>query len=496
MREITEQLHRVKIVVLGDLMLDRYLVGAVERISPEAPVPVLRWASERETAGGAGNVALNIVSLGAQARLIGVVGDDNEGRRLAHILQSAGVASDLVVDPQAPTISKTRVLAGHQQLLRIDQEIVCEPHQQAEQTILTKLSEAIAGADALIIADYAKGCLSDGILKNAIALGKQAGVPVLIDPKRTDFSAYAGATYIKPNRKELSLAARIDCSIAENISAASRKIISLTNSNVLLTRSEDGMSFYGTDGRDLHLPTEAMEVFDVSGAGDTVAACFTLALATGAPISSAMRFANVAAGIVVAKTGTATVTVAEILAAESAATPKDTIARGALVSWEEAEQIREQWKREGLSVAFTNGCFDLLHPGHIALLQGAAAHSDRLIVALNTDASVSKLKGPSRPVQSENARAEVMGAIRCVDLVVLFDQDTPLELIRLLVPDVLVKGADYTEEAIVGHNIVKNAGGRVERVELRQGQSTTRLIGRANDKSGVEQPAKQPAKLN
>lgn len=488
MREITEHLHRVKIVVLGDLMLDRYLVGAVERISPEAPVPILRWASERETAGGAGNVALNIVALGAQARLIGLVGDDEAGRRLTHILQSAGVTSDLVIDAQAPTISKTRVLAGHQQLLRVDHEIVNAPRPSVEQALLEKVSQAIADADALIIADYAKGCLSDGILGNAIALGKRAGIPILVDPKRADFSAYAGATYIKPNRKELSVATNVDCSIAENIRTASQNVIALTGSNVLLTRSEDGMSFFGTDGRDLHLPTEAMEVFDVSGAGDTVAASFTLAIATGSTISGAMRFANVAAGIVVGKTGTATVTVSEILAAESTSTTKDTVPHGALVSWEEAKAIREQWKRDGLTVAFTNGCFDLLHPGHISLLQGAAAHSDRLIVALNTDASVSKLKGPSRPVQSETARAEVMGAIRCVDLVVFFDQDTPLELIRLLVPDVLVKGADYAEEAIVGHDIVKNAGGRVERVELRQGQSTTRLIGRANDKSGAKLP--------
>ncbi|MDH7797808.1 MULTISPECIES: D-glycero-beta-D-manno-heptose-7-phosphate kinase [unclassified Beijerinckia] len=486
MREITEHLHQVTIVVLGDLMLDRYLVGDVERISPEAPVPVLRWSSERETAGGAGNVALNIASLGAHARLIGIVGDDEEGRRLARILQSAGVASDLVVDTQAPTVSKTRVLAGHQQLLRIDQEIICEPHQQVEAAILAKLSAAISDADALIIADYAKGCLSDSILRKAIALGKQADIPIIVDPKRFDFTAYAGATYIKPNRKELSLATKIDCSIPENIHAASQNVIAITGSNILLTRSEDGMSFYGTDGHDLHLPTEAVEVFDVSGAGDTVAACFTLGIATGATISGAMRFANVAAGIVVGKTGTATVTIAEILAAESAAAPTDTLPRGALASWEGAKAVREQWKSEGLSVGFTNGCFDLLHPGHISLLQGAAAHCDRLIVALNTDASVSRLKGPSRPVQSEAARAEVMGAIKGVDLVVLFDQETPLEIIRLLVPDVLVKGADYAEEAIVGNEIVKAAGGRVERIELRQGQSTTKLIGRANDKSGAK----------
>lgn len=490
MREITEHLQQVKIVVLGDLMLDRYLFGAVERISPEAPVPVLRWSSERETAGGAGNVALNIAALGARACVVGLIGDDEEGRRLTRILQSGSVTADLVVDTRGPTISKTRVLAGHQQLLRVDQEIVTEPHHEIENALLTKLAHAIVDANALIIADYAKGCLSDAVLKEAIALGRHAGIPVLIDPKRADFSAYAGATYIKPNRKELSLAARIDCSIAENIEAASQKVIALTGSNILLTRSEDGMSFFGTNGHNLHLSTEAMEVFDVSGAGDTVAACFTLALATGATVSSAMRFANVAAGIVVAKTGTATVTVAEILAAESAAA-RNTVPRSTLVSWEEAKRIREQWKLDGLSVAFTNGCFDLLHPGHIALLQGAATHSDRLIVALNTDASVSKLKGPSRPVQSENARAEVMSAIRGVDLVVLFDQDTPLELIRLLVPDVLVKGSDYAEDAIVGHDIVKAAGGRVERVELRQNQSTTRLVARANGQSDAMRPAEQ-----
>lgn len=470
------------IVVVGDLMLDTYLIGTIERISPEAPVPILRHALDREAPGGAANVAANICALGGSCRLLGVVGNDAAAERLVAMIRMAGADCRAVVSHDRPTITKTRVLAGTHQLVRIDREPSSPLSAETEDAIIRTASDILSGARMLVLSDYNKGCLSDRVLTSLFELARQHCVPVLVDPKRRDFSRYRGATYIKPNLAELSAATGISVDTIEGARAAAANVITSIDATVLLTRSEQGIAYFGRNGEEIVLPTQAREVYDVAGAGDTVAATFALAIAAKASPRHSILLANLAAGIVVSKAGTATASLGELREALRAIESRSEPPRTSHTDWMTARHIREAWRQEGLTVGYTNGCFDLLHPGHIAVLRAAARHCDRLIVGLNGDASVSRLKGPSRPVQSEEARAEIMSAIGCVDLVVLFDDDTPLQLIELLQPDVLVKGADYPEDQIVGADIVRSAGGRVERVELREGQSTTRLIQRTGAK--------------
>jgi D-beta-D-heptose 7-phosphate kinase / D-beta-D-heptose 1-phosphate adenosyltransferase len=473
-----------RIVILGDIILDGYIRGSVTRISPEAPVPVLRFSEESETAGGAANVALNIRALGGNPFLIGVVGQDDTARRLADLLAGQGIAADLVPSPDRPTTIKTRILAAQrQQMLRIDREVASPVPAEVETAILARVIAALDGAQALILSDYAKGCLTDRVLAGAIAAAAARDMLVLVDPKRRDFAAYSGASFIKPNLSELAAATGLDCSTDEAAASAARSLVAQTGASILLTRSERGMCLYSVDGsEEVSLPTAAREVFDVSGAGDTVIAAFALALTGEAGVRQAMRLANIAAGIVVSKSGTATVSRAEVETELTSRPPHGIPSAEAAILGREAAVARvRRWQAEGLTVGFTNGCFDLLHPGHIAILRGAAAECDRLVVGLNADASVSRLKGPTRPIQSETARAEVIAALAAVDAVTLFDEDTPLELIRALLPDVLVKGADYTEDQIVGADVVKAAGGKVARVALRDGHSTTRLVARSRD---------------
>jgi D-beta-D-heptose 7-phosphate kinase/D-beta-D-heptose 1-phosphate adenosyltransferase len=468
------------LLIVGDLMLDVYLAGHVARISPEAPVPVLRFLRETETAGGAANVALNVTALGGTARLLGVVGADEGAGRLAALMQRAGIMTDFVTADDRPTTTKTRVLAGqHHQLLRIDRETVAPLAPEAEAALIARIEAAAPGAGAVVLSDYGKGCLTDRVIAAAVAVARGAGVPVLVDPKRKDFAAYRGADYIKPNLAELAAATGIDCGTDAGAAAAAAAAMEATGAAILLTRSEKGMTLYAPDGETIAMATEAREVFDVSGAGDTVMATFALMLTGGASRAQAMRLANVAAGIVVSKAGTATASRAELEAALAARAPRQPVAPSPVLGWDEARARCDEWRQKGLRIGFTNGCFDLLHPGHIAILKGAAAACDRLVVGLNSDASVRRLKGPTRPIQAEAARAEVMGAIGVVDAVVIFDQDTPLELITHLMPDVLVKGADYAEDQIVGADVVRRAGGRVERVELVAGHSTTGLVARS-----------------
>ncbi len=466
------------ILVLGDVMLDGYASGGVERISPEAPVPVLRHLSHQEVPGGGANVAMNIAALGARPHLIGIVGTDSEGRRLNTLLRAAKVETRFVAAPDRPTIFKLRILAGNHQLLRIDKEDTRAHDPAVEDAVIAAALGLLPQMRAVILSDYQKGCLSDRVLAAVIAAARARDIPVIVDPKRADFSAYRGATYLTPNRGELARATGVVCNEDAHCREAARAAMAATGAGILLTRSEQGMSLFPVDGDEILLPTEAQEVFDVSGAGDSVVATFALAIVSGHPVPQALRLANFAAGLVIAKAGTATITEAELSVALDRSHHQPAVATG-LVSWQEALRIREEWRREKLTVGFTNGCFDLIHPGHIALLREAAQQCDRLIVALNGDASVQRLKGPTRPIQAEAARAEVMGAIAHVDLVVLFDQDTPYEVIDLLKPDLLVKGSDYAEDEIVGADIVKAHGGSVFRVDLRAGHSTTSLVARS-----------------
>lgn len=470
----------LSLAVVGDVMLDVYLSGSVTRISPEAPVPVLRSLAQSDTAGGAANVALNIVALGGKAHLIGLTGEDAEAQRLREMMHAAGITTDFVALSDRPTITKTRLLAGpHQQMLRIDKESTGPIGMVAEDALVRRIKVALESCNTLILSDYAKGCLTDRVLSESIAAAKARGIRVLVDPKRKDFKAYSGATYIKPNLSEMAAATGIDCTDDEGARKAAAQVTEETGANILLTRSDRGMSLFAPGQEEISMPTEAREVFDVSGAGDTVMATFALMLTGGATHPQAMRLANVAAGIVVSKAGTATVSRRELEAALDARAPKVDTDPSPVMTWDEAKVCCDKWREKGLSIGFTNGCFDLIHPGHIAILKGAKSHCDRLIVALNSDASVQRLKGPTRPVQSEAARAEVAGAIGAVDGVVIFDEPTPLELITHLMPDVLVKGADYTEDQIVGADVVKAAGGRVERVALVAGHSTTNLVNRS-----------------
>lgn len=475
-----------KVAVLGDLMLDIYISGKVGRISPEAPVPVLHYTAENERAGGAANVALNVAAIGGRAHLLGLVGTDPEADRLQKIVCDADVTANLIRTSLCPTTTKTRILSGkHHQFLRIDRESSFTMPKELQRELLSELEAALRDAKVLVLSDYGKGCLSEAVLREAIAMASAACVPVVVDPKRSDFSAYAGATYIKPNLTELAIAAAMPCQSNDEIGAAVEHLISQTNASILLTMSERGMALFPRDSANapLIVPALAREVFDVSGAGDTVIAVFSTLIAGGASMETALHAATTAAGIVVSKAGTATLSARELadgLAREKVAPGNDRQRPSNLAGWDELRLRREEWRRQGLRVGFTNGCFDLLHPGHVALLQEARALCDRLIVGINSDASVRRLKGPTRPVQSETARATVIAALAVTDAVVLFDQDTPLELIHILEPDILAKGSDYDSDAIVGGDFVRARGGDVVRIPLIEGQSTTCLIQRSS----------------
>ncbi len=465
------------VLVVGDVMVDHYVTGRVQRVSDEAPVPIIHVASERWTAGGAANVAANIAALGGRATLVGLTGGDPAASTLASILSSLSdrVDVDLVTEPGRPTTIKTRYMGGQHQIVRVDREQAAPVSRITEDRLIAALEDLPDDCGAIMLSDYGKGALTDRVLAAAMAAAARAGVPVIIDPKRADWTAYAGATVITPNRKELQLATRAPCANDDECAAAAAKAMTVTGAAILLTRSEQGMSLYRDGQSPLHLSAKAREVFDVSGAGDTVAATFALGIAAGLSHEDAMQAANLAAGIVVGKRGTATASPAELMAAIDQPGRGLSDAPGAL-TLADAKTLREAWGREGLTVGFTNGCFDILHAGHISLLRQAAGACDRLIVALNTDASVSALKGPDRPVQSEDVRAAVMAAVKGVDAVILFGEPTPLEAITELQPDVLVKGADYAEDQIVGADIVRARGGRIVRAALVDGQSTTKVI--------------------
>ncbi|WP_242097993.1 D-glycero-beta-D-manno-heptose-7-phosphate kinase [Sphingomonas sp. CROZ-RG-20F-R02-07] len=470
-------IHR-RVALIGDLMLDCYISGEVRRISPEAPVPVLQVQSQRSVAGGTANVASNLAALGLQVRVVGVVGDDAARQELVTVMATGGDidCSNIITVAGRQTIKKLRIIGAHQQIVRVDQEDAFPLATEHEAAIIAAARTAIDESDVVVISDYGKGVCSDAVLAAVLAHAIAHDKPVLVDPKRTDFSVYRGATIITPNRKELSDATRLPCESDAEAEIAARHAQDASGASILLTRSEKGISLFPLVGSPLHLPTVAQDVFDVSGAGDTVIAVLAAAIAADIPLADGIRMANHAAGIVVSKLGTASVTRDELAASLAAEHASPSVNDGRLLDWDEAVAQRWAWAKEKLVVGFANGCFDLLHPGHVSLLRQAAACCDRLIVALNSDASVQRLKGPTRPVQDEQARALVAGAIRGVSAVAIFDQDTPLELITALKPDVIVKGEDYTEDQVVGGNIVRARGGRVMLARLEAGHSTSRLV--------------------
>src|SRR4051794_18213972 len=469
---------RATILCLGDVMLDRFAYCDTERISPEAPVPVLLLRRTQSMLGGAGNVARNIAALGGTAVLVGLLGQDMAGAEARALLAAApGILDRHVASAFRPTTCKIRYLAGNQQLIRVDEEHTHALTPDEQGALIEAVEQAIAGADAVILSDYGKGVLAPAVLQAAISQARRRGVPVYVDPKGEDFTRYRGAFCITPNQRELALAARLPTATdAEIVAAATRVLHDGGIETVLATRSEKGMALIEASGAVHFEAARAREVFDVSGAGDTVVAVLALAGAAGYSLPQAMRLANTAAGIVVSKLGTATVELDELMLELSRDVRDTEWHRTKHYSIPETEALVRRWKSRGLRVGFTNGVFDIVHAGHVALLAAARAQCDRLIVALNTDRGVRRLKGPKRPVNALADRAAVVAAIEAVDAVISFDDETPIELIRRLKPDILVKGGDYTIDTVVGAADVQTAGGRVVLVGLVEGRSTTGLI--------------------
>ena len=460
--------QKAVVLVVGDVMLDRYWHGPTSRISPEAPVPVVKVTEIEERPGGAANVAMNIASLGANSRLVGLTGIDDAARALTERLNEVNVRCDFVGLPTHPTITKLRVLSRNQQLLRLDFE---EGFADVDpQPMLERIEQALPHIGALVLSDYAKGALAH--VEEMIALARKSGVPVLIDPKGTDFARYRGATLLTPNMSEFEAVAG-KCTDNADIEEKGLKVIrDFDLQALLITRSEQGMSLLRQGLPALHLPTLAQEVFDVTGAGDTVIGVLATSLAAGKTLDESCVLANAAAGVVVGKIGTSTVSPVEL---ENAVRGRSENGFGVMTE-NELHQAVAAARQRGEKVVMTNGCFDILHAGHVSYLANARKLGDRLIVAVNSDASTKRLKGESRPVNPLDQRMIVLGALGAVDWVVPFEEDTPQRLIAAVLPDILVKGGDYRPEEIAGSEEVWAAGGEVKVLNFEDGISTTNII--------------------
>ncbi len=461
-------------LIIGDIMLDQYYWGEVDRISPESPVPVLHVKEKTSTLGGAANVARNCAALGCTTHLVGVCGSDEAGALLQKVARERGIEPCVVMTQSHPTTVKTRAIASTQQLIRLDEEYTGGYDQSVQEQVYSRCAQLMSRADVCILSDYNKGLLSSYMCETLIECARKNDVAVFVDPKTTEWGRYTGATAVTPNIKEFrevtSTSIHTDAEIAQH---AQRLMDAYSLSQLLVTRGAEGMTLCRPGKEAAHIGTQVQEVYDVSGAGDTVIAVYASAYAAGASPDEAMRIANTAAGIVVGKVGTQPITAEELAARLSLGSDTP----GAKVFARDAATVRVcAWKNGGACVGFTNGCFDLLHAGHIKLLHEAAAKVDKLIVAINTDDSVRRLKGTSRPILSAQERATILAALACVDMVVKFDEDTPRELIAALKPDVLIKGGDYTRAQVVGHDMVPRWGGRVELVELVQDKSTSAIV--------------------
>ncbi len=474
LQALLERVRGLKIACVGDLMLDRYVYGEVSRISPEAPIPVLKTRRTTAMPGGVGNVARNVAALGGVARLGAVVGQDAAGQELVELIAAEdGIENAVEQRVGVATIVKTRFVAAGQQLLRLDDE---------DAAIAAQDSDAFSGVSVILLSDYAKGMVSDAVIAQAIAAKRSAGVPVVVDPKGRDFARYGAVDLIKPNASELAAATGLPVETDAEVEAALAALLATTTAKaVVVTRAGKGMSLRRRDGRVAHFPGRAREVFDVSGAGDTGLAALGLALGTGVSLETAVEFAILASGVVVGKAGTAVVTPAELIDAEMSQHAASAHAK--VMPLDDLAHVVEGWKRQGLKVGFTNGCFDILHRGHVAYLAQARSWCDRLVVALNTDASVRLLKGEGRPINDLDSRAVVIGGLQSVDRVTAFDDPTPLALIERLRPDVLIKGADYTREGVVGGDLVESWGGVVRLATFEDGYSTTRTIEKMRDEA-------------
>lgn len=479
---VESQWRNVRALIVGDVMLDKYIWGEVDRISPEAPVPVVRNGWQDEQPGGAANVAINMASLGAKVTVAGFGGGDKDQQQLESLLAQAGIQATLSSVPGIPTTTKLRILCGHQHMLRLDTEGVPKNCQQSYDELLDGVMAILPSADVVVLSDYAKGVLTEQVCRAIIDEAREFQIPVLVDPKNRNFTRYRGATTICPNLNELASATGESKLHPERVLVAGQALLPwLGLKYMAVTLSDKGIAVLRDRSR-VQIPAIARQVYDVSGAGDTVIAVLALALASNVEIETAAEVANLAAGIVVGKPGTVPIYRHELLAAltqDVAVTKEDKVLPLTRLLWRVAA-----WRVAGQRVVFTNGCFDLLHIGHIRLLELARRKGDRLIVAINSDESVRSLKGNSRPCVTAADRAQILAALGVVDAVVVFDDETPLSVIEAVRPDVLVKGADYTDETVVGAQQVRSWGGTVELIPMVEGASTTALIGRAISHAG------------
>lgn len=470
-----KKLSRASVLVVGDVMLDRYVYGSVDRVSPEAPVPILAVTREAAMPGGAGSVLRNLAALDASSAFVSIVGDDQAGSDLTSLIGGQErVEPWLLVENGRTTTLKTRYIAQGQHLMRADRE---ETHSIPAKLVtrLVKIAlDAMAATSVTVLSDYNKGVLTADVCVALIDGAKKLGRTVIVDPKGRDYSRYRGANLITPSHRDLAELTGMPVDSEAEIATAAQKLrLDYDFGAVLVTCSQGGMSLITSESA-RHYPGATHEVFDVSGTSDTVVATLAAALAAQVPLEEAVQLANIAAGIVVEKTGAAVIHQTDLAAAMTPVT--GTLQK--VVTPSGAAETAERWRLHGYKVGFTNGCFDLLHPGHVQLLEQCRAMCDRLVVAINTDSSVKRLKGPSRPAQNEAARAAVLASLASVDLVCLFEEDTPLNLIQQIKPDLLIKGADYTRETVVGADLVESWGGAIALAELLPGHSTTATLER------------------
>lgn len=465
-------LGRTRVMVVGDLMIDRYQWGVVERISPEAPVPVVKVQSVEDRLGGAANVVSNLLALGCQVGVFGVVGRDSSGERLRNLLTEAGAdASGVVDDPERPTTEKLRIMARHQQMLRCDRERVDPIGGAVGERVVSLIDEALDSYGGLVVSDYGKGLMTPALLTKLIRMCSKRDKIIVVDPKGQDYSRYRGVTSITPNEQEASMASRrAIVSIGDALKIGRDLLQDLHLEHLCITLGGRGVMAIDAGGRHRHFPAGAREVFDVTGAGDTFISVYGGMLIAGLPFFDCVEAANLAAGLAVGKLGTAVVTAGELLRAADG--------HASVHSLNDIAAAAEKLRSAGKRIVFTNGCFDLLHAGHIQYLQESRRMGDVLIVGINSDESVRRLKGPPRPVLNETDRAQLLGALSAVDYVVPFAGDTPLELIRAIRPDVLTKGEDYTVDTVVGHELLQEWGGVVRLIALKEDSSTSGLIDR------------------
>ena len=474
--EFSERLSKCRMLVIGDVMLDRFFHGRVNRISPEAPIPIIQIDNEIKMLGGAGNVARNAVAFGVETKLIGLIGDDDSGKELIDLANNInGLDPTFITINNRKTTEKIRYSSGAHQLLRADIEDTSDLPNEIIEKLDNAIKAALTGISVVIISDYNKGTVNDHMLSQLISFASSKHIPVIIDPKGSNYIRYKGATILTPNAEELKSASGLPTKTDKEVEKAGKLVLKNINANtIVVTRGKDGISVIDSNSV-THLSVPPREVFDVSGAGDTVIAMLGAMLSTGSNIQEAAEMANVAAGVVVGKAGTAIALPEEIIDSYSAV---KSISKNKISSIAEAEQTIINWKVSGDSIAFTNGCFDLIHPGHVSLLRKARSLADRLVLGLNSDDSVRKLKGNSRPIQNEESRAAVLSGFEDVDLVVLFIEDTPIKLIEKFKPDFLVKGADYTIDNVVGADLIHSYGGKVVLADLVDGQSSKNIVER------------------